>query len=430
MALMTKTDKQGSPHDATTETHPPPTRPVTGSSTQQRPSEPHRTAELPRRTGPKRPRAPPRPPPASLGLPPASLSPSPIVPALSHRETVINSSFRRQSLRTSTSARPPAGHPTRCQTTRAAPSRHHPPRRRTLCGPLPRQPPPCPPLVSGPPPHRHRPPTLSSPPHVSYKSPNLAQPLPPRWRTDAPFLLRFVLLFASAPLPHLFHPPSAHLGPAPSLYRRSEYSAPRDLPFSYALLSNGFRIQSNAFRRAALPYRPSCTISNEHHHKRSPRAPLVPLHCRFLPGTSFAPPSSWKIPREPLQCAFSTPSLVAVPHLWQPDYWACPPWRTSPIPSLQRLARQRPIATGIGTTSPRIHAALLEGISRRHTQDPELSEPALAFLTKMFQKDALLSLCSARQALAGRRLRCQSTRSPRFIPYSGLLLSRRYRRHL
>ena len=49
---------------------------------------------------------------------------------------------------------------------------------------------------------------------------------------------------------------------------------------------------------------------------------------------------------------------------------------------------------------PCIHAALLDGISRRHTQDPELSEPALAFLSKMFQKDALLSLCSARQALA------------------------------
>ena len=48
---------------------------------------------------------------------------------------------------------------------------------------------------------------------------------------------------------------------------------------------------------------------------------------------------------------------------------------------------------------PRIHAALLEGISRPHIPDPGLSAPAAAFLTKMFRTCDLLSLCSARQRL-------------------------------
>ena len=49
---------------------------------------------------------------------------------------------------------------------------------------------------------------------------------------------------------------------------------------------------------------------------------------------------------------------------------------------------------------PRIHAALLEGISRPCTHDPNLSSSASAFLNKMFRKDDLLSLCSARTTLA------------------------------
>ena len=50
---------------------------------------------------------------------------------------------------------------------------------------------------------------------------------------------------------------------------------------------------------------------------------------------------------------------------------------------------------------PRIHAALLQGISRPHRGDLlGLSSPATAFLTKMFRPNDLISLCSAQQRLA------------------------------
>ena len=49
---------------------------------------------------------------------------------------------------------------------------------------------------------------------------------------------------------------------------------------------------------------------------------------------------------------------------------------------------------------PRIHAAILEGIARPGPHVLNLSSSATAFLNKMFRKDDLLSLCSARTALA------------------------------